>query len=218
MAWGRSGVRVPSGPQMETGKYRIVVVQGMADLPGWASNLMAQHLEACEIYDPKWKDENGLEEKLEGLEKIMAKAACNPGPIVVVGISAGAGLVLEHVLRHPGKISYIFSVGGVLNPDPETQELETLTNNSRGFKEMVFDLAKRLKELDFDEKLRLGKIITVYDGIDDEVVPKEALEPIWIKKINKIESKVHLVTIGLALLTDVHDKLEELGGKKAKKR
>jgi len=188
----------------------------MADLPGWASKLMAEHLEACEVYDPKWKDENGLEEKVKGLGKIIAKAACNPGPIVVVGISAGAGLTVEYVLRHPGKISHIFSVGGVLNPDPEKQELEPLTSTSRGFKEMAFDLAKRLKELDFDEKLKLGKIITVYDGIDDEVVPKEALEPIWIKKINKIESKVHLVTIGLALLTDVHNKLEELEGKKIK--
>jgi pimeloyl-ACP methyl ester carboxylesterase len=201
---------------METGKYRIVVAQGMADLPGWASKLMAEHLEACEVFDPKWKDDEGLEEKVKGLEKVIAKAACNSGPIVIVGISAGAGLSVEYVLRHPEKINHIFSVGGVLNPDPETQDLEPLTGTSRGFKEMAFDLAKRLKGLDVDEKLKLGKMITVYDGVDDEVVPKEALEPIWIKKINKIESKMHLVTIGLALLTDVHNKLEELDGKKAK--
>ena len=195
---------------MENGGVRVVIVQGMADLPGWANEMMAKQLGACRLYDPKWKDGKGLEEKLAKLKKTIREADCNNGPVVVVGISAGAGLALEYMLRNPNEIRHLFSVGGVLDPDLEKQRLEHLTRFSVGFREMVESLAKRSKV----EKAVAGRRITAYSaGDEDKVVPKEALEPKWVKKIVRVEVKGHVPMIGTVLMTDVKRKLEELQGK-----
>jgi|GEM_PF-6098064 len=189
---------------------RVVIVQGMADLPGWANKMMATQLGACRLYDPEWHDQKGLAEKLDGLERAIGEAKCNDGPVVVVGISAGAGLVLEYMLRNPSEIKHLFSVGGVLDPDLKKQRLEHLTRFSVGFREMVESLAKRSKE----EKAVAGRRITAYSaGDEDKVVPKEALEPKWAGKIVRVGVRGHVPMIGAVLMTDVKRKLEELQGR-----
>lgn len=222
MAWGRSGVRVPSGPLMEKlisrerdGRgVRVVIIQGMADLPGWANGLVKKFLGACELYDPRWSNGEGLEKKLKGLERSIGKASCSGGPVVLVGISAGAGLAMEYMLRNPNKIRHLFSVGGVLSPNENSYKEITkkVHMESPGFKEMTEDLAGRLREPSGINRTRLRNMVTAYSAkIEDGIVPRETSEPEWARVV-RIGGRGHVRTIGLALLTDVRDKLIELEG------
>lgn len=207
------------GRKMEIGESdrqgaRVVVIQGMADLPGWASEMMLNFLGACELYDPRWSNSEGLEKKLDGLKETIDRANCGEGPVILVGISAGAGLAVEYMLRNKHQVRHLFSVAGVLSPDPKDPKIIRLKSFMgifrRGFSEMVPDLADRLARLGEDEKIQLGKRITAYSArIEDGKVPMEASEPSWAKVI-KIGSRGHTRTIGLALMTDVKKKLDEV--------
>lgn len=199
----------------------VVMVQGMADLKGPGNAIMAGVIGA-RAYAPNWSDGEGVDEKLLKLEAEINEVRSEGKAVVLVGVSAGAGLSLLYMLRHPedSGVLRLISVGGVINPVPMTEDREDqrlwdgLFKGHRAFTEMVCELSERLKDQAVLERLKSSGVVKAFVSgrkKSDEIVPHVALAPDWAKP-TFVNNGNHLVSIISALVREVRNTTEALNG------
>jgi pimeloyl-ACP methyl ester carboxylesterase len=146
-------------PQKETEKKgpAVILARGMEDLPPWVSGEIAKLLKA-EAFNSNWKDAESFDEKLSRFKNMVKKLKEEHGHVVVIGVSAGAGLALALMLEEPDLIDHLYSCSGVLDPNLIEQEeaLKPLTEPNPSFLQMCKHLTEKLghTQTEFDSPLK----------------------------------------------------------------
>lgn len=204
-------------------QVEVIMVQGMSDMGSFLNHLAAAHINAT-AFDPGWTDKkdeetgDNLEKKLGRLGKIIDQAREENKVVVLVGISAGAGLAELLMLKRgiDSGVRHLYSVGGVLSPNlnsPDKKDKEkwkVLRKDHMAFTQMIEELYFILKD---PEAVRLSGVrdkVTVYKSPEDEVVTQEALAPDWVKKVKDVNNSTHLGSIVGALVGDIKKKTDML--------
>lgn len=213
-------VFTPWPEQEKESKVKIIMVQGMADLGPTANNIMADFIDA-EAYDPVWKDQEPLEAKLGRLSDMIDQANEEGKIVVLVGISAGAGLAELHMLRKgpDSGVRCLYSVGGVLSPNLDTENEQdkekwiALKKDHPAFTSMVDELHERLKDPKAIKASGLPEKIKAYISQGDDIVPIAALEPKWLKKKKYVNKGNHVMSIVGGLIGEIRRETSHLTGK-----
>lgn len=196
----------------------FVLIRGMEDLPDSISGVIAKGLNT-EAFNSRWKNNESLDKKVERLEEMVDNIRDQGKQVVLLGVSAGAGLAMVYTLRYPDKVRHIYSFSGLLDPDLNKMNLEHLTSTSSSFKEMAEELTDRLTP-ETRERLHLSEKVTAYasyvnkdfkgdfpltaDGRklpNDGIVPLVASQPEWVKRVNvkSVGKASHAIGIAKAL-------------------
>lgn len=140
--------------QEKQSRFKFILLRGLEDLPDknskWyrtlgidVSGSIAKSLGA-ESFDSNWTQSESLEEKLTRLDVEVQKAKDVGQEVMFIGVSAGGGLAEAYILRHPGSITHVFSLLGVLHPDINDPKIIRLNGLSDSFKEMTTELSQKL--------------------------------------------------------------------------
>ncbi|MFA6602945.1 MAG: hypothetical protein WCT01_04035 [Candidatus Shapirobacteria bacterium] len=192
----------------------VLVIQGMADLPDFANKMMAKILGA-NLYDPEWLEKGrSLEKMLLELDELITKDVGKGKRVALVGISAGAGLAMVYLSKHPNKICHIYSVGGVLNPIPNSKEekFSDLMRDSASFAQMAVYLQQWYAEPGIVEMFNLREKVTAYvSGQDggDGILPEAVLKPDWVK-LYEVGEGDHVESIVEVLMGEIREKIKKL--------
>jgi pimeloyl-ACP methyl ester carboxylesterase len=204
------------------GGLGVVIVQGMADLKELGNEIMAGFVDSGATgYDPGWHQKDGVDRDLEMMlsefGQMVEVAGENGKPVVVVGVSAGAGLALLYKLRNPeANILHLYSASGVLDPNINSNNVydirmwRVLCEGHPAFTDMVNELSARLGEKGATEKHGLRDWVTVLtSGGVDGTVPKATLEPEWVK-VERVGNSNHVGTVITALGAIIGPRIREL--------
>ena len=124
---------------------QVILARGMEDLPRWMSGLIAK-LEGAKAFDSNWFKPENFQDKLARFKEMVLEAKSKGGPVIVIGVSAGAGLTLALMLEEPGLIDQLYSCSGVLDPNlnEQKEDLTHLIKKSSSFREMCEQLTAEL--------------------------------------------------------------------------
>lgn len=148
-----------------------------------------------------WTSPETFKQKLKRLGQVVESAKQNNQKVIFVGVSAGAALAESWMLLHPhdDTVIHLYSLCGVLDPRLDNPLIDALTGPNPSFSEMVVFLRKNLHQKSITDA-NLPSKITVFSSKDDDVVPREASDPPWVKEVVKIGSDNHIVSIVKMLL------------------
>lgn len=199
---------------MNKSEVEVLIVGGMADLPDFANKMMAKILGA-DLYDPEWLEKGrSMELMIAELDKVVTKSVDKRKRVVLVGISAGAGLAMVYLSQYPDKVYHIYSAGGVLNPIPNSKEekFPDLMRDSTAFAQMAQYLHKWYREPGVVEKFDLQTKVTAYaSGRDggDGILPEAVLKPDWVK-LYEVGQGDHIESIVETLMSEIREKIKKL--------
>lgn len=208
----RRPVLLPVGEKIPDSQAQVIVINGLVDLPKLATKIIAESLKV-DTFDPKWKTEISLQQKLNRLNERIQKAKNEDKPIFVVGLSAGALLALIYAMEHPGDICRILSVCGVLNPnglDPKMRR--NFIRDYAGFKQAAnyFSPESNQDSANYIKRLHLPAIINAYSSTGDSFVTLAASRPLWIENHRFVGSADHAPAIARTVVSDIRSQLRQL--------
>jgi pimeloyl-ACP methyl ester carboxylesterase len=189
----------------------VIIIQGMADLPLWANQLIANLL-GGQLFDPRWHDKRrSLAQNIKELKEMVKTVKQNASEVILVGISAGAGLALVYLSQNKDDIAHIYTVGGVLNPDPSQkgEKFADLMATSPAFAQMTRYLHGWFEEEGVVERYNLANKVTAYASGKkggDGILPDTVLKPSWAKVVEVGEGD-HLESIGQILLGAIRERV-----------
>lgn len=200
--------------------FVIIYVRGMEDLSPHVNDFLSEKLNVVS-FSPDWKnrdDNNNFRETLETYHSMVQEFANNGQEIIVIGVSAGAGLAEAELLQYPenSPVRMIFSLNGVINPKEDVQDpaykklMDKLTEPNSKFAGMVKFLSENLTEKKIKALHLSDKIIAYTSGDYDRVVPAEVTKPLWLSHFNKVPFpfRYHAAAIFKTLVQDINKQLE----------
>jgi hypothetical protein len=122
------------------------------------------------FFQPNWKSEEKLQDKLKRLSDLIDKEAMG-NKVSLVGVSAGGSLVINAFVENKNKVDKVITLCARLRKGEMTgfRGFEERTKGYPAFRDSVI-LAEKVEKL-FDENDR-KKIMTVHALLGDELVPQ----------------------------------------------
>lgn len=196
--------------EADRNQVEVILIRGLEDLPENVANAIGKAFN-IKVFDPRWRTEEGLDEKTERLDLVVQKAIDEGKQPIVIGLSAGAAMMETYMLKYHHKIRHGYSVSGLLNPDLNTMDLSHLTSTSPGFQKVAEYLTEHLTP-QVVEALDLPQKISAYNSPDDTVVPQQASRPSWIRNENyhNVGRGDHLESVFRALVPDIAGQIRNL--------
>lgn len=201
---------MPENQELENlSRFKVILLRGMEDLPDTVSGALGKSLGAVS-FNSNWFDkEENLASKLGRLDGEVQKAKDVGQEVVLIGVSAGGGLAKSYILKHPGSITHVYSLLGVLDPKMEDPKIKRLADQSSSFKELVENLQQNLTEENI-KPYHLNQRITAYSSKGDQTVPTIVSAPPWIETRRVVDHGDHAPTIAKLLLEEMPKQLNIL--------
>lgn len=186
--------------------YKFILIRGLEDIGDSVSREIGKILGAEAFKSDWYNKKETLSAKLKRLGRMIDKAKDNGQSVVIIGLSAGAGLAESYLLRHPEDLAYIYSLLGVLHPDIHDPNIIKLNKTSSSFREMTHDLYKRLTPQAIHASGLDSKIIA-YSSLGDTVVPYKVESPPWVKTVHVVGKQDHVQAIVKIILTGLYKRI-----------
>ena len=176
-------------------KHTVIIVTGL-DSPAWQMWPIVAWWKTVGmnviVFDPKWKNRKGFEEKLKKLLNLIDEETSH-SKVSLVGISAGGSAVINAYLKRVDKVHCVVTVCSQLKLSHHHKN--STLKKSKSFKESVVKLEKNTKKLTVFEKT---KILNIRSLLIDELVPKDTSFLNGTEKV-EIPTEAHVLTIVSAL-------------------
>jgi len=171
-------------------KVHFFLLRGLEDLPDSISATISLSL-GVKPFNSNWFDKKEhFKTKLLRLNNDVDAALKEDKIIYFIGVSAGASLAMAYFLHYPKKVSFIYSVCGLLNPNLHRLKLTRFIKMSHSFHQTARYLTSHLTPKNI-EKYNLADKVSAYSSTKDDLVPLKASEPSWvtIKKRIKVQHR-----------------------------
>jgi pimeloyl-ACP methyl ester carboxylesterase len=155
--------------------HHVIYVSGLGDHRSHGQDAVPANWNKYGVvghYNPMmWSDKESFAPKLQRLlERIDTLSA--DGPVSLVGVSAGASVVLLALVKRPDKVAGVVCIAGKIM-HPETVDARRYAENP-AFKESMSQLQKALPEIQAKYASRIMSIHPLYDG---SVPPRDTIIP-----------------------------------------
>lgn len=207
-------------------KVHFILLRGLEDLPDSISATISLSL-GVKPFNSNWFDKREhFKTKLLRLNNDVDAALKQDKIIYFIGVSAGASLAMAYFLHYPKKVSFIYSVCGLLDPDLRRLKLTRFIKISHSFNQTAKYLTAHLTPKNI-QKYNLADKVSAYSSTKDDLVPLKASEPSWvtIKKRVKVQHRLprlsrffrwlhltnHVSTITDILLEDINEQIKLFG-------
>ncbi len=185
--------------------FRIILIRGLESIEDNMSLKIGKIL-GVDTFNSDWYGNEDITAKTSRLDHMVQEGIDLGQKVAIIGISAGAGLGEYYMLRHPHKITLLYSLLGVLQPDIDNPKIVSLSNTSNSFREMTTYLYHHLTPETIYTHHLDTKII-VYSTLGDKVVPYETQSPAWIKVKKIVGKQNHIQTIIKIMLFALYKRL-----------
>lgn len=171
-------------PGLDNGRYTLRILSWL-----WSRGGVKLH-----PHTVRWKDDETLEPKLQGLLEHIDALLETGDPVALIGASAGASLVCIAFAKRPQLVGVANVCGRMLVGHGTKVPLEQAAGKSRAFEQSV-----RMCHRDLWELYPLRERILALKPWRDPVVPLATMSPDWVA-IKRVAGFLHVDGIILALL------------------
>ena len=149
-------------------KHYVVVVPGLGDeqrIPAYLLKQWKKFGVTPYLHLVPWKKQEVFSTKLERLIQVVDKFS-KKGVVSLVGISAGASMVLNAYMQRKKQISAVVNICGRLKAGEKTlRPLDATCKGNRAFREAVLFCEEKEKLLSRSEKRKILNMRAMYDVI-----------------------------------------------------